>query len=467
MVFIIPHFMYRLKQITLLTGDLIGLYLGLYSALFLRYLSAPGQNFLELIAPLTLLFFIAIVILFIAGLYDVTKAKNSWPYFQKIIISTLVWIVLGIIYFYINPKKDVSPKTILLLTALVGFGLISLWRFFYNKFLSTTLKYNVIFAGITSEVKELIETIQKEPQRGYFVNGVIYENESDKNILSSQTYLIFGKNISEINSQSAERANIIVLSPNMSANKELLKDLYNSLFQQASIISLSDFYELIMARIPPFTFSEGWFVANLHEQQKKIYDRFRILVDYFFGIIIGIFFIVVFPFIALAIKLNSKGSIFFPHNRIGRQGTIFKLYKFRSMKSLSADGSAETNGPQFASIKDDRITSVGKILRLTRLDEIPQFINILKGQMSIIGPRPERPEFVSQLTEKMPYYALRHLIKPGLTGWAQVNNSYYGTIEENLQKLEYDLFYIKNRNLTLDISIILRTINTILRLGGR
>lgn len=459
--------MYRLKQITLLTGDLIALYVGLYTALFLRYLSVPGQKFLELIIPLTSLFFVAVIILFIAGLYDIGKAKNTWAYYQKIIISTLVWIVLGIIYFYINPKKDVSPKTILLLTALVGFGLISLWRFFYNKFISTTLKYNVIFAGITSEVKELIETIQKEPQRGYFVNGVIYENESDKNILSSQTNLIFGKNISDINSQSTEGASIIVLSPNKSADKELLKDLYNSLFQQASIVSLSDFYELIMARIPPFTFSEGWFVANLHEQEKKIYDRFRILADYFFGIIIGILTILIYPIIALSIKINSKGPVFLTQNRIGRQGMIFKVYKFRTMKMLSADGSAETNGPQFASTTDTRITSVGKILRLTRLDEFPQFINILKGQMSIIGPRPERPEFVSQLTEKMPYYALRHLIKPGLTGWAQVNNSYYGTIEENLQKLEYDLFYIKNRNLSLDISIILRTINTILRLAGR
>jgi exopolysaccharide biosynthesis polyprenyl glycosylphosphotransferase len=459
--------MYRLKQVALLTGDLIGLYIGLYAALFLRYLTAPGNNFFELAPPLTLLFFFAVIILFIAGLYDVTKAKNSWAYYQKVIISTLVWIIFGIIYFYINPKKDISPKTILLLTALVGFGLISLWRFLYNKFISTTLKYNIIFAGVTSEVRELIETIQKEPQRGYMVNGIIYENDIEKNILSPHLNLIFGKTITEINRQNTERANIMVLAPHMSANKELLKDLYQSLFQQTSIVSLSDFYELIMARIPPFTFSEGWFVANLHEQQKKIYDRFRILTDYFFAIIIGVIFVIFFPFVALAIKLNSNGPIFIIQNRLGRQGMIFKIYKFRTMKMLSADGSAETNGPQFASTQDTRITSIGKILRLTRLDEFPQFINILKGQMSIIGPRPERPEFVSQLIEKMPYYALRHLIKPGLTGWAQVNNSYYGTIEENLQKLEYDLFYIKNRNLTLDISIILRTINTILLLEGR
>ena len=208
-------------------------------------------------------------------------------------------------------------------------------------------------------------------------------------------------------------------------------------------------------------------MANLHEQHKKIYDRFRILTDYVLAVFIGIFFIVTFPLVALAIKLNSRGRIFFVQNRIGRQGLVFKVYKYRTMMSLSADGSAETGGPQFAADKDARITSVGKILRLTRLDEIPQFINILKGQMSVIGPRPERPEFVRQLTEKMPYYPLRHLIKPGLTGWAQINNAYYGTIEENLRKLEYDLFYIKNRSFTLDVAIILRTINTVLRLAGR
>ncbi|TSC84744.1 MAG: Glycosyl transferase [Parcubacteria group bacterium Gr01-1014_13] len=453
--------MLRLKQLTLLTGDIMTLYIGLYFALYFRYLKIPGQNLQDLLSPMTQLFFLAAVILFIAGLYDISKTKNSWAFYQKIILSALAWTVLGIIYFYINPKTAITPKTILLLTAIIGFGLVSLWRFFYNKFISTTLKYNIIFAGVTAEVKELINNIQNNPRLGYLVLGVIGEQES------SLPNIAYGKTIAEINNQTKNYANIIVLSPQMTADSNLLKELYQSLFQQVSIVNLSDFYETVMHRIPPFTFSENWFVANLHEQQKKIYDRFRILTDYILAVIIGIFFIVTFPIIALIIKLNSKGKIFFSQNRVGRQGLIFKVYKYRTMKTLAADGSAETGGPQYAADKDVRITTVGKILRRTRLDEIPQFINILKGQMSVIGPRPERPEFVQQLTEKMPYYSLRHLIKPGLTGWAQINNAYYGTIEENLQKLEYDLYYIKNRNFTLDISIILRTINTILRLAGR
>jgi exopolysaccharide biosynthesis polyprenyl glycosylphosphotransferase len=458
--------MYRLKQLTLLAGDVLCLYLGLYIGIFLRYLDLPGEKFSELATVMTVLFLLALVIIFIAGLYDISKLKNSWSFYQKIIISALVWIAFGMIYFYINPKKDVSPKTILLLTAAVGFGLMAVWRFYYNKFIAINLKYNIIFAGITQEVNDIIAIIQKEPQRGYSVIGVLHESEDEKNALRNSE-IIFGTSIEDIQTQANAQANIIVLAPGMNANKELLQKLYQSLFQHISIVKLSDFYETIMGRIPPFTFSEGWFVANLQEQEKKVYDRFRILADYIFGIIIGLLTTLLYPFIALAIKLNSKGPVLFMQNRVGRQGAIFTVYKFRTMQALAADGSAETSGPQFASKNDQRITAIGKFLRLTRLDEIPQCINILRGEMSIIGPRPERPEFVTQLTENMPYYSLRHLIKPGLTGWAQVNKSYYGTLEENIEKLEYDLYYIKNRNLTLDISIILRTINTVLRFAGR
>lgn len=456
--------MLRLKQLALVVGDLAVLYLGLYLAVSTRYWQWPQEKFLELLAPLSQLFVLGAIILFIAGLYDIGKAKNSWLFYQKIIISALIWTAFGVIYFYVNPKTKVTPKTILLLTTAIGFGLISAWRFFYNKFISTTLNYNLIFAGVTPEMKELIKTIQNEPQLGYLVTGIISTDASDKNIFPN---LIVEPTIAAINDKNKTGANIIILSPQMTANADLLKELYASLFQQVSIVSLADFYESIMHRIPPFTFSEGWFVTNLREQQKKIYDRFRILTDYVLAVILSVFFAATFPLIAPAIKLNSRGRIFFSQDRVGRQGVIFKVYKYRTMRALGVDGSAETGGPQFASAKDPRITAVGKFLRLTRLDEIPQFINILKGQMSVIGPRPERPEFVTQLTEKMSYYSLRHLIKPGLTGWAQIHNSYYGTIEENLRKLEYDLFYIKNRGLTLDLSIILRTINTVLRLAGR
>src|SRR3989344_4784883 len=320
--------MLRIKQLTLVAGDLITLYIGLYFALYFRYWKIPGQNLQDLLSPMTQLFFLAAVILFIAGLYDISKTKNSWIFYQKIIISALAWTVFGIIYFYINTRTAITPKTILLLTAIIGFGLIALWRFFYNKFISTTLKYNIIFAGVTAEVKELIKTIQNEPQLGYFITGIISDNENNRNEFPG---LMVAKTIAAINEREKTGANIIVLSPQMTADTALLKELYNSLFRQVSIVNLADFYESVMHRIPPFTFSEGWFVANLHEQQKKIYDRFRILTDYILAVLIGIFFVLTFPFVALAIKLNSKGHIFFSQNRVGRQGLIFKVYKYRTM----------------------------------------------------------------------------------------------------------------------------------------
>lgn len=456
--------MYRLKQLTLIAGDLLTLYAGLYLALWLRFLELPGKKFDELIGPMSQLFVVAVIITFIAGLYDLGRTKNSWRFFQRVMLSGLVWMGIGIVYFYIKQNIGVAPKTILLLTAFTGFSLLTIWRFFYNKYISTNIwQTNLLFVGVTVEIKELIELLNKEPQRGYFVTGIIAENNAQ-----IPAGICSGASINEINAKMPGRpANLIVIAPAKASDENLLKELYQHLFKQTSIINLADFYEEIMGRIPPFTFSEGWFIAHLHEQQKKVYDRFRILLDYIFGILIGIFFIITYPFIALAIKLNSKGPVFFTQERVGRMGGVFKVYKYRTMKALNADGSAEINGAQFASANDSRITGVGKFLRRTRLDEIPQSINILKGEMSIIGPRPERPEFVRQLTEKMPYYSLRHMIKPGLTGWAQVHNSYYGTIEENLRKLEYDLFYIKNRGLVLDLSVMLRTINIILRMMGR
>jgi lipopolysaccharide/colanic/teichoic acid biosynthesis glycosyltransferase len=226
-------------------------------------------------------------------------------------------------------------------------------------------------------------------------------------------------------------------------------------------------YEQIMRKIPPFTFSESWFLVQLNEQRGKTYDRFRILIDYISALFLGSILCVSMPFVALAIKLDSPGPVFFKQQRVGRNNNLFTLYKFRSMKALTADGSAELNGPQFTSLNDNRITRVGKILRKFRLDELPQIINVFKGEMALIGPRPERPEFTKQLTEKIPFYPLRHLVKPGFTGWAQVQQSYYDTIDENLIKLEYDLYYVKNRGPLLDLAIILRTVGIVVGMKGR
>lgn len=448
--------MHRLKQLTILLGDLAALYIGLYLAVFLRNLNIVYQETTDLVNSFTWLFLVAIIITFISGLYDLGKTKNTFEFYKKIFFSTLIWIVLGIIYFYIIPNRNINPKTILVLTALCGFGLIAIWRYFYNRFVAVTLlKIKIALVGFSPEVQKIATTIASSPQVGYEIVAIVGEN--------CPTGYHCIKNLADL----SETVDMIVLDFNYQKNENLIKELYQKVFHQISIIDLADFYEIVYHRLPPFTFSESWFLTKFQEQSKKIYDRFRLFIDYSAALIMAIFFIITFPFIALAIKLTSRGTILFKQARIGQGGRIFFIYKYRTMRTLNVDGSAEVSGPQYAKEKDIRITAIGKFLRVTRLDEIPQFINILKNEMGLIGPRPERPEFVDQLTKLMPFYPLRHLVKPGITGWAQLQCGYYGTLDENLGKLEYDLYYIKNRNLLLDASIVLKTISVVLSMMGR
>ena len=186
------------------------------------------------------------------------------------------------------------------------------------------------------------------------------------------------------------------------------------------------------------------------------------IMEFFFSfvglLICGIFI----PIIAVCNFFANKGSLFYTQERVGKNGVVFKIYKFRTMTENS-----ETNGAVFASANDKRITPFGKFLRKSRVDELPQFINVLKGDMAVIGPRPERPFFVEEIASVMPFYETRHVIKPGLTGWAQVNYSYGESIDESLIKLQYDLYYIKHRSVFLDLSITFKTITTVLFYRGQ
>ncbi|HLD60971.1 MAG TPA: sugar transferase [Patescibacteria group bacterium] len=458
---------YRFKQLTLLLGDLLMLYAGLYLAIIIRYLQWPEAGVGDLLYPMTRLFLLAVIILFIVGLYDIAQLKRVRATAQKAALSGAVWLSLGALYFYLDPIPNVTPKTILLLTTITSFTLITLWRYIYKRFISSVIgRTTVVFAGLSPETVELLQLLSNEPQRGYRVIGCII---APTQTLPPECSLFpCASSLSELIQQNnGQHPGIIVTAPSHANDTVMLGELYQAIFRQVSIVSLADFYEQVLKRVPPFTFSETWFITNLQEQHKKIYDRFRILIDYAIALLMAVFFFITFPLIALLIKFSSRGPIFFRQTRVGRLGQLFVIHKYRTMRALHADGSAEITGPQFASVNDPRVTGVGRILRRTRLDELPQCINILRGDMGIVGPRPERPEFVEEVSKAMPFFTLRHLIKPGLTGWAQIHESYYGTLAENIYKLQFDLYYIKNRSILLDIAILLRTINIVLRMIGR
>lgn len=463
----IMRLIYRVKQLMLLTGDILALALGLYLSLALRYWQIPEWTTIEShLVPFFWLFIIWLTIFFINGLYDLGFLKTKIG--QRHFLESAFWsFLIGIIFFYIFPNQHISPKTVLVLNIIFGYGLSYLWRLVYNKFInSKTLQTNIIFIGHTPETAELINILENFPERGYYPVGLIDPDNSIQ--AEAYPFLEVHRNIEDLKQiTQALKAQAIIVAPHIKKETKMAEELYQLLFSNVKIIDLTSFYEVITGRIPPCTFSETWFLEHLKNQNNIIYDKFRSALDIIIASLMMILLIILFPFIALVIKINSPGPIFFKQKRIGRWGKEFTIYKLRSMQALTADGSAETAGFQFAQKNDKRITAVGKILRKIRLDELPQCFNIFRGEITLIGPRPERPEIVHQMIERMSYYNLRHLVKPGLTGWAVIHQNYTDNLDSTLQKLQYDLFYIKNKSLLLDLSIILRTVNIIMRMMGQ
>lgn len=237
-----------------------------------------------------------------------------------------------------------------------------------------------------------------------------------------------------------------------------------ALFEKGmSIQSIDNFLEH-----ETFKISESQLTSNFYNyfsfsksHQNNLYLAFRRIADIIFAIIGILFLLVLIPLVVVINLVANKGSLFYFQTRVGKKGEVFQIIKFRTMVA-----NAEKNGAVWAKTNDTRITPFGRILRKSRIDEVPQFLNVLKGDMSLIGPRPERPEFVEKLEKELPYYALRHVIKPGLTGWAQVMHPYANTVEDQCKKLMFDLYYIKERNLIMDLKIVIKTISTILFFRG-
>lgn len=256
----------------------------------------------------------------------------------------------------------------------------------------------------------------------------------------------------------------IIITPNHIPNEDEQHKLIGARLQGTPIFSLSDFIESFLFLVPVNEINNDWIIRA--DGFKMLHSSVATRIKRFFDIIIALTLLVMsFPLCVITaclIKISSKGPALFSQTRVGIQGNVFTLYKFRTMRL-----DAETAGPQWASNEDPRVFGLGRFLRATRIDELPQCWNILRGEMSIIGPRPERPEFTSELTKEIPYYDLRHLVKPGLSGWAQVCYPYGASKEDALRKLQYDLYYIKNYSLILDLNILLRTILVMMSGSGR
>ncbi len=318
-----------------------------------------------------------------------------------------------------------------------------IWRRFFNRATaSSRAKTKIALVGSSRATEEISVFVKENPQLGYELTVWLKSKEDFSSL----------KKIGDWEKLANKNCVDLIVIPRYFKNEpETAKIFYKLLTLDIEIVDLPVFYETIFQKIPLGDVNEEWFLNEIVEKE-KFYDNLKKGVEFVLAFALGITLLPLEILIAFLVKLSSRGPIIYKQTRVGKNGREFVIYKFRTMRA-----DAEKNGPQWAETGDKRITLIGKFLRYSHLDELPQLLNIVKGELSFVGPRPERPEFVKILREKIPYYDVRHIIKPGVTGWAQINYRYGASVEDAARKLEYDICYIKNRSLLLDIAVILKT----------
>jgi exopolysaccharide biosynthesis polyprenyl glycosylphosphotransferase len=453
------------RKLILCFGDLAVLSGSLFIALSLRKLQlitlAEFRPHLPIFLPI---FFLSIIIFFLFDLYSIKVLKNishtTYLLFLAVSLNTLLSI--SFLYIFIQ-FFALTPKTVLLLFAFFDFFLTLVWRFlFFDLFFSRYHHPKKVLLIGSSEANENIQKIAASAHGAdYVIVGFVsVEKERSASPYANLPYLGQCQDIQKI--IRGNRVQELVIAFDYRNFPELVREFSDSLALGVKIFEWPIFYEEVFQKVPTNHIDHFWFIGNLNESDKRFYERvkrfFDIMIALVGTLILGLFT----PFIALGIKMTSPGPVFYKQKRTGLNGKDFWLVKFRTMKI-----DAERNGAQWSGKNDPRVTRFGRFLRKTRLDEMPQFLNILKGDMSLVGPRPERPEFMAILNQKIPFYYKRHIVRPGATGFAQIMFPYAASIEDSIEKVGYDLYYIKNRSLFLYFKIILRTVRVMMMFKGR
>jgi len=404
--------------------------------------------------PFSLLFVLWILVFYIAGLYEkhTVILKSKLP---SILANTQIAnSTLAVVFFYFVPFFGITPKTILFIYLLVSFVLILSWRIYGYFVIGHGHPTNAILIGSGDEMKELLEEVNNNSIYNIkFISSVDLSRADEKGFWDEIISHIYSEDVSVI---AIDLANKNV--------EPVLPHLYNLIFSKISFIDMHKIYEDIFDRVPLSLVKYDWFLENISARPRGGYDALKRLMDIVISTPLLFIPMILYPFLFVAMKLEDRGSIFTYQDRIGRNNHVIRILKFRTML-FNDNGDWQNKGMV------NRVTRVGNFLRKTRLDEFPQLWNVLKGDISLIGPRPEFPEAVKHYTDEISYYNVRHLIKPGLSGWAQIyqdKHPHHGLDSlETANKLSYDLYYIKNRSFLLDIKIALRTLKTLASIAGR
>jgi exopolysaccharide biosynthesis polyprenyl glycosylphosphotransferase len=438
----------------LLLGDMGVFIISLWLTLLIRFQEIPANaTFFVLLRPFSILFIIWCLVFFIAGLYE----KHTVIYKSQLPVRVLNTQIFNgffaVVFFYLVPYFGVTPKVILFIYILFSLALISLWRIYGEKLFGLKNREKAVIIGQGAETNLLLQEVNNNARYGLdFVAS--YDLDKINNI-------DFQKEILEkIKSQNVT---VVVLDLQCESLKNNSNSFYDLLFSQIRFVDINSLYEDIFDRVPLSLVGYNWFLENVSLSQSVAYDTFKRITDMCSAFVLGLFSLFLYPFICLAIKLEDNEPVFIIQERIGKNNKIIKIIKFRTM-SFNDNESGENKAT-------NKITRAGSFLRKSRLDEIPQLWNVWKGDLSLIGPRPELPALAKVYEKEVPYYNVRHLITPGLSGWAQLyheNHPHQGVnTEETKNKLSYDLFYVKNRSLFLDLKIALKTIKALLSRTGK
>ena len=448
---------FRPRTLVLFVGDILFFALALWLSLCVRIsvqagtVGVPSQEvFFEHLAPFSLLFVAWALAFFIAGLYEnraVVLARRALS--AALLVAQTVNVVIAALFFFFVPIFGIAPKTLLFIYLGVSFFLVLFWRVVLFPWLGLQRSESAVLVGEGRELDELKTAMNGAHRAPVYIVEAIPPSAPE---LSATI----------VGAMERHRARVVVADFNDPRVSAAFPQIYNLLSVGVRFHDSATLYEEVFGRIPLSVLNERWLARNVSRYAHTLYDALKRVMDIVISLPAVLLSLVVYPFVALAIKLEDGGQVFIVQERVGQDGQVIRVFKFRSM---------QRNEMLLGGTKsDNKITRVGAFIRTTRLDELPQLWNILRGDLSLIGPRPELPAGVAEYEKQIPYYGVRHLIKPGLSGWAQIYHHadpHHATdVEATKEKLSYDLYYLKHRSLLLDVTIALKTIRRILLRGN-
>jgi len=450
----------------LLLADAAIIYCGVILALYLRLGLAGSEN--ELNAKngwlkISLATCVCLLLLYFYDLYDYIVMTNRRELLLRLVQALgIAWALLAL-FFYFVPGMLIGRGVTVLSVPIVLVLLLG-WRVLIHGLTGhPDIGEKILVVGTGKSALDTAEAVWERRDAGYRIVGFLSENGAKPREKLGRSEILGKAHELEsvIRSERIDRVVIAVRERRGAFPTEAL--LKMSLAGDVSIEECTSFFERITGKVHVDMLRPSWLIFANKRRESQLKLVAREAIHRLLALVGAIVSLPIAIITAILIKLDSRGPIFYMQERVGKGGKPFRVIKFRSMKTdAEADGK-----PIWAVTNDDRTTRVGKVIRKLRIDEIPQFWNILKGEMSFVGPRPERPHFVDQLAKEIPYYEHRHLVAPGLTGWAQIKYPYGASVADAIQKLQYDLYYIKNQSLTLDLVIVFDTVKTVLFGKGR